>query len=295
MEKLVLRTEDDFFLVADLHVPETKPWAIAYLGHAMMVDRRTLDRPRGRGLASTLVERGVVVVNVDFRGHGESTRPRAPSFTFDDIVRYDVPAWLRAARERFPDLPRFLVGHSLGVNAGLPGAARMPDHDLAGAIGLAPNLWLKRFEPNPVRLAQKELMVRAFDLASRPTGFFDPDLVGMGKSKIPRAYVRQFRRFWDGGRLVSEDGKDDYEALLGTLRIPILAVSGRRDLLMAHPDVVERYLSLFRSAEVEHLRVRGGRGFDPDHMGLVIAPEARPLFERCADFLAEVVARRSSR
>ncbi len=291
-QRIELTTDDGWTLVGDLHLPNREPWGVALLGHAMMVDRRTLDRPRGLGLASVLASRGMAVLNLDFRGHGESQRPSSPSFGFDDVVRYDVPALLGALRKRFPTLPRFLVGHSLGVNAGLPGAARMGDHGLSGAVALAPNLWTKRFEPSPIRRLGKEAMLRAFDLGSRPTGFFDPAPFGLGRSRIPRAYIEQFLSFWSSDRLVSADGRDDYERMLASLTMPILAVSGGRDAILAHPDSVERYLALFRRAPVRHVRWRGSRGFEPDHMGLVMAEESRPLFHEVADFMEAIAKAR---
>lgn len=288
IERIELQTNDGWTLVGDLLLPQSEPWALALLGHAMMVDRRTLDRPAGRGLASTLRERGMAVLNVDFRGHGESQRPGAPSFSFDDIVRHDVPTLLFALRDRFASLPRFLVGHSLGVNAGLPGAGLLHDHGLSGAVAIAPNLWSKRFEPSLLRRVRKEAMLRTFDLLSRPSGFFDPRPLGLGRSRIPRAYVSQFRRYWDAERLVSGDGRDDYETALARLEIPILAISSRLDSLMAHPEAVALYLELFRSAEVEHLHFVGPDGFEPDHMGLVISERSRPLFHAAADFMKTV-------
>ena len=86
-ERIVLPTTDGHQLVADLHLPEGSPKGLALLGHAMMVDRRTMDRPKGHGLASVLVSRGFAVLNVDFRGHGESVLHTGLSFSFDDIVR----------------------------------------------------------------------------------------------------------------------------------------------------------------------------------------------------------------
>lgn len=295
-ERIVLKTADGWELVGDLLLPPPEagaPWGLALLGHAMMVDRRTMDRPRGAGLASTLAERGMAVLNVDFRGHGESVRPSQPRFSFDDIVRYDVPALLDALRDRFPTLPRFLVGHSLGVNAGLPGAAILPNHGLAGAVAFAPNLWSRRFEPSPLRRARKRLMLRGFDLLSRPTGFFDPSLMKLGKSKIPRAYIKQFETFWSAARMTSADGAHDYERALSQLEIPILAWSGAADTLMAHPDAVERYLRVFERADVKHVRWVGSDGWLPGHMGIVIDPRARPMFEASADFMARVAGRSS--
>lgn len=287
-ERIELLTDDGWRLVGDLLLPDSEPWALALLGHAMMVDRRTLDRPVGRGLASTLRAAGMAVLNVDLRGHGESRRPEAPSFAFHDVVRHDVPALLGALRDRFGGLPRFLVGHSLGVNAGLPGAGLMRDHGLAGAVAIAPNLWGRRFEPSRFRRVRKAAMLRAFDLLSRPTGFFDPAPLGMGRSPIPRAYIEEFLRFWETDRLVSADGRDDYEAALGRLEFPVLAVSSRADSLMAHPEAVDRYLRLLRSADVQHLRYVGPDGFEPDHMGLVLSERSLPLFETAVDFMRQV-------
>ena len=55
-----------------------RPIGAALLLPAMMVDRRTMDRPPGRGLGSTLAAAGWDVYLGDFRGHGRSG-PRMPS------------------------------------------------------------------------------------------------------------------------------------------------------------------------------------------------------------------------
>lgn len=284
-EPIRFETEDGFVLAADWHRPTSAPVGVVITAHAMMVDRRTMDRPRGAGLASVLCDAGFAVLNVDFRGHGESVRPRDPHYSFDDIVRYDVPAIVRAAKALDPTLPTFLVGHSLGVNAGLPGLARMGQHGIAGVVAFAPNLWAPKYDPSPLRRARKAAMVASFDLLSRPTGFFDPAPLGMGRSKIPRAYVAQFSRWFREDRLTSADGADAYEALLAQLTMPILAVSGAADALMAHPEAVERYLANFTGAHVVHRRYVGPGGYEPDHMGLVIDPRMRPMFDEAARFL----------
>ena len=288
-ERIVLPTSDGQELVADLHLQAGAPKGLALLGHAMMVDRRTMDRPKGQGLASVLVARGLAVLNVDFRGHGESVLPTRPSFSFDDIVRHDVPALVFALRERFPDLPRFLVGHSLGVNAGLPGLALLRDHNVRASVAIAPNLWAPKFEPSRLRRLKNRAMVAAFELAARPSGFFDPAPFGMGRSRIPRPYVEQFGRFYREDRLLSMDRADDYEQGLGSLTLPILAWSGGQDTLMAHPDAVAEYLRLFTRARVEHRAFVGLDGFEPDHMQVVIDERCRPLFEESADFLLQFV------
>lgn len=288
-EAVAIDTADGVTLRGELLFPDGEPLGLALVGHAMMVDRRTMDRPRGEGLGSTLARRGYAALLLDFRGHGESRTERP--YTIDHIVRYDVPAFARALPGRFRGLPRFLVGHSLGVNAGLPGLARMGDHGIAAAVAIGLNLWSPRFEPSPVRRAQKRLMLAAWNALALP-GAFDPAPLGMGKSKIPRAYVQHFARMYREGRIGSADGTEDYEALLGQLTLPVLVVSGGRDALMANPESVSAYSRLLPRAPLLHRRYVGPGGFEPDHMGLVIDPRARGLFEEICDFLDAVRAGR---
>ncbi len=59
---------DDGWILRGQRMPGPGP--VVVCGHAMMVDRRTLDRPRGAGLASALAEAGLDVVMMDARGHG---------------------------------------------------------------------------------------------------------------------------------------------------------------------------------------------------------------------------------
>lgn len=99
---------------------------VVVCGHAMMVDRRTLDRPPGHGLASALAARGFDVLVFDARGHGQSV-PRAEHggrWTYDDIVRRDVPAMVRRARSiadgrKVVVLGHSLIGHAAMIAAGL--------------------------------------------------------------------------------------------------------------------------------------------------------------------------------
>ena len=72
-----------------------------------------MDR-RGAGLAWSLYRQGFDVWNADFRGHGRSG-PHAMTgveWSYDDIVDYDVPALVAAARTAVPNGPLVWVGHS---------------------------------------------------------------------------------------------------------------------------------------------------------------------------------------
>lgn len=59
------------------------------------------------------VERGFHAAGYDQRGHGE-TPGRRGDFDFDDLVA-DLERFVAVTRDRYPGLPIFLVGHSLGA------------------------------------------------------------------------------------------------------------------------------------------------------------------------------------
>lgn len=273
---------DDGWILRGERRPGEGPVVVA--GHAMMVDRRTLDRPRGAGLASALSAAGLDVTTIDARGHGESV-PRAERggrWTYDDVVRGDVPALVRYARSiaggrRVVVLGHSLIGHAAMIAAGL---SEPPD----AIVGYAPNLWTPKLEPSRAARAAKGALLRAWTLATAARGFFDAPALGMGTDAEAAAYVAQFASMWQEGRLASPDGAVDYEAALGRATVPVLAFSSEGDRLLARPAAVGRFLALMRRAEVTH-RVLRGRGA-PDHMGFVLS--ARAVWEETCRWIAGV-------
>ena len=111
-------TEDGWSLAIEHRAAEGTPWGVVVCGHAMMCNRNTLDRPRGEGLVSVLAAAGLETYWVDLRGHGESRRAGDDNqYTYDDFIHQDIPAIVRAVRERSPGLPLVWVGHSLAAHA----------------------------------------------------------------------------------------------------------------------------------------------------------------------------------
>ncbi|MBW2462529.1 MAG: alpha/beta fold hydrolase [Deltaproteobacteria bacterium] len=281
---LTTRTADGWALVADVSVPPT-PRAVAVLGHAMMVDRRTMDRPRGQGLMSALTEAGIAVLSFDLRGHGESG-PNAldgARYSYDDFVRQDIPAMVAAARLKFPNLPVTVVGHSLAGHAAMIAAglsrATAPD----AIVGLAPNLWAPRFEPSRRVRMKKSLALGAMAAMTAPTGSFDSRLFRMGVAAEPWSYLRGFVRFWLSDELTSDDGCDDYVRALGEAVLPVLVISSANDQLLARPVSVALFAATMGRCRLSH-RILEGKGA-PDHMGLVTDPESRFLWRDIAQWI----------
>jgi len=288
-ERVEAQAEDGWRLRGDALTPPF-PKACAVLGHAMMVDRRTMDHPRGEGLASTLAAGGIAVLSFDLRGHGESgpSVHEGGRWSYDDIVRRDVPALVALGRARHPDLPVTLVGHSLAGHAAMISAGLLPDHAPDAIVGLAPNLWAPRFEPSLRRRLLKGAMMLGWAATSAPFGRFESRRFGMGSAAEPWSYVRQLVRFYLRNELRSADGHDDYLGALRRVEVPVLAVSSEGDRLLAGPSSVDRWIGEMRRALVTHRVVRDADvSPPPDHMGLVMSPRMRCVWEEIALWIRE--------
>ena len=130
-----------------------------------------------------LVPAGFAISGFDLRGHGRSPGKRAFIHSWDDY-RQDLRAFLNLINAERPDLPRFLLGHSLGGIIVLDYALRSPD-DLQGVVAIAPAIGNLGISPAKRALARVISRVRpSFSLGtgldasaisrdpewSRPTG-----------------------------------------------------------------------------------------------------------------------------
>lgn len=64
-------------------------------------------------MANALNESGIALICVDLRGHGKSAGKRGVISKFSDFYG-DVDSMIAETRRRFPDVPHFLMGHSMG-------------------------------------------------------------------------------------------------------------------------------------------------------------------------------------
>ena len=257
----------------------------ALLAHAMMVDRRSMDRPSGGGFASHLARAGWDVYLLDVRGHGASG-PRAEEggrWTYDDIVQRDLPAAVAAVRERQEKGPVVVVGHSLCGHAS-PAAdgcgfyPRPPD----AHVLLSANMWLPRLEPSWWRRRKKAFTTWLASFLALSFGRFPSRLIRMGPADEPRVYMEDIRRFWREDRWGSQDGQHDYLEGMQRVAGPVLSLVGAGDKLLAHPAGAANWACYLGPEKVD-FRVlhRGSYGleFDPDHMSLVTDLRARPAWD----------------
>ncbi|MCB9688453.1 MAG: alpha/beta fold hydrolase [Alphaproteobacteria bacterium] len=266
-------------LAVRVRAPEGRPVARCLLVHAMMVDARTMDRARGPGLASTLAEEGLEAWSADLRGHGDSDRPA--SWTYDDLVRRDLPALIAAASA--DGLPLVIVGHSLGAHVA---AATIAEGARPRAlVMIAGNVWRPSHEPSMRRRALKGALMTAFLASARARGRFPSRRLGIGTVDEATPYVEDLVRFWRTDRFASREGRDWVPALR-EVRMPVLAVAGAGDRLLASPDGVRRFADAFPPGCVDAWVVRRASGdWDADHMGLVTDVRSLPTWRRIAGWI----------
>lgn len=281
---LLLPRDDGWTLAVYPREAQGRPRGVVCLGHAMMVDHRTLDR-RGEGLAAALSAAGFHALMLDVHGHGRSgPRPEAGGdWRYDDIIRRDLPALAALARARYPGLPVAGLGHSLTAHAGLA-ALGLGALQLDAFVSIAANTWIRPFASSRFDWLRKRATSEVFRAVTAVFGRFPARALRMGTDDVSLCYVRQSTAWARSGVWSSEDGAIDYHPGLARLSLPVLAVHGAGDTLLSSPTSSRLFHAPIPT--VEHMDVsRQSFGYDADHMSLVTRPEGRPVWEAIAKWL----------
>jgi predicted alpha/beta hydrolase len=255
----------------------------------MLVDRRTLDRPAGKGLVTTLARYGIAVLWADLRGHGQSG-PRAQDggdWGYDDLVEFDVPALVEAAASRFPQLPVVAVGHSLFSHVALAHTARHSAIPLDGLALISCNMYNPAWGHHPLSWLAKGVLIELLTGIGRLAGRFPARRLRIGSNDEALGYVRDFARFWRIRDWQARDGFS-YHAALPDVRIPVRAWVGAGDRLMSTPTDARGMVVPIVGARLEVVGRNTGLPFDPGHMDMVLDERMRPVWEEVATFVCSV-------
>ena len=118
-------------------------------------------------VAAALSEAGYVTLAFDQRGHGKSQGARGDAATYDEQMD-DIKRLLAEGGERYPALPRFLYGHSMGGNLVLNYALRRRTQ-LQGVIATGP--WLRAaFDPPAWRVRAGRVLHKVRPALPQPSG-----------------------------------------------------------------------------------------------------------------------------
>jgi len=304
---LPVATADGWTIHLEEHPAAPDPVAALLLVPGMMLDRRAMDRPAGRGLASFFSARGYSVYALDLRGHGAS-RPAAGSgaagvdWSYDDLVAHDLPAALAAVAARHPGLPVAVLGHSLGAIAAAAALGCRPELPAELLVLLAPAVWIRPLEPSLPVWMYKRALLGIWGALSRRLGYWPGGRFGIGTDDEARGFVEQFCAWGASGRWTSRDGAVDYLERLGRIARPALVVHASADPI-SRGATARRLADALggacrgQRAEVWRIGARDlGRRRPPMHMALAVAPAAAAVWERIDAWMRRrLAARRSSR
>ncbi|MBE0682830.1 MAG: alpha/beta hydrolase [Anaerolineales bacterium] len=103
------KTRDDLEIFAQVWEPAVvQPKAVVCLVHGLGE-----HSARYAHVAEAFGKEGFILFTCDLRGHGRSSGPRGHISSSEDFMQ-DIDVMLEQARLRYPGLPLFLYGHSLG-------------------------------------------------------------------------------------------------------------------------------------------------------------------------------------
>jgi predicted alpha/beta hydrolase len=295
-ERVSFRAADGRVLSAGVMRPKGAPQAALLLGHAMMTNARSLDRPLGRGFASHLAARGFLCFLLDVRGHGQSS-PKASrhvDWSYDDIVLFDLPAAVEFIKGHHPQVPLAIVGHSLVGHTSLALLGIRPDTPVDALVAVSSNVWIRCCEPSALQWARKKLFLALMGVVTTVFGYFPSTSIGMGNEDEASTYILQFKRFADTGCWCSADGKFNYRQSVRNIRVPVLALSGKGDTYMCRPDCLRLFHEpLNKSLLTMWLAGKGSHSLDynPDHMEIITDIRSRPIWDDIADWLEQTLSK----
>jgi predicted alpha/beta hydrolase len=284
---IALATASGISLAVEVREPP-RARATAILLHSSMASRRIWSSRSDAGFAAVLAEQGVRTLALDFRGHGESgvSASRGGRWNFDDLVREDLPALCRAARERWPADRLSLVGHSLGGQVAIASVATgLADADAIAV--LATNVVLPSEEPNPFLRARKGAAAQGMRAVTKAFGYFPARRLGLGSDDEAAPYVDSWTGHWERDQWTSDDLAIDYFAAMAGMRVPVLAVASVADRVLCTPQAAFRFIQRASSAKVRFELLRRSdddRYGPPDHMEMVTTRRAVSSWRDTANF-----------
>lgn len=231
----------------------------------------TPARVYGR-LGREMVQHGVQVCAPDWRGIGSSSirAGRASDFGYRHLIELDLTALIETVRQRFPEAPIWLGGHSLGGQLALLGAAANPG-PIAGVALIASGSVHWPCYAGKLRLAVRSLVVLS-RLASPVLGYFPGARVGFG-GREAAGVMRDWSHLVVTGKYRPKGSDVDYEHALRLLKLPVLALTFAGDAWSPEPAAKALLSKLPGNSSVHwHWRNSDTAGLAVDHYSWIKQP-----------------------
>lgn len=245
-----LNLPDGSGFVAQFFSPTDAPRASVLLPGAMGVAQRYYTY-----FAQWLASRGFAAATFDYRGIGLSAPRslRACDVNILDWAHGETATMLAALKQRSPDRPLFVVGHSLGAQL----VGMIPNRQLIdGVVIVASGSGYWRTTSPPTR-RNSLLMWRVLAPTLTPLfGYFPGKRIG-AVGDLPRGVIRQWRRWCLHPEYMLSEEQMGFRKQFADVRTPMLSLSFTDDEMMsAHStEALHRF---YANAPIEHRRLAPG-------------------------------------
>lgn len=202
-----------------------------HIGHAMQQNGVHFCAPDWRGIGSSSVRAG--------RGH---------DFGYRELVERDMAAVVAGVRQRFPESPIWLGGHSLGGQLSMLYAAAHPDQ-IAGVAMIACGSVYMPCYPRKMRWGIAAVVALS-RIASAVWGYFPGAQLGFG-GREASGVMRDWGHVARTGQYQAHGSSIDYEHLMAAYPHPVLALTFAADDWSPAP-AAQALLDKLPQARVSH-------------------------------------------
>jgi len=271
MFEWTFKSSDGLDLYARGWAPKGKPKAMVALIHG-------LGEHVGRyaHVGAALTEKGYALLGFDLRGHGKSGGPRGHLPSFEAFMT-DIDRFLEETAERYPGLPQFLYGHSLGGILVLNYALRRKPR-LAGVISTAAGL-RTALEEQKVKVIMARILGTLMPTMTLASGL-DPKTLSRDPAVV-QAYISDplvhDRMTLGFGKIMLTAIPWTFEHA-GELQLPLLIMHGTKDML-GYPRGSQEFAGL---APKERVTLKMWDGF---YHEIHNEPEKAEVFKVMLDWL----------
>jgi len=233
--------------VAQIFTPADSPLATVLVSGAMGVAQRYYTQ-----FAQWLAARGFTVATFDYRGIGQSA-PRSLRHTSVDILDWahgENATMLATLKQRAPDRPLFVVGHSLGGQL----VGMIPNrHLIDGVIIVASGSGYWRTTSPPARRNSLLLWHVLVPLLTPLFGYFPGKRLG-AVGNLPRGVIKQWRRWCLHPEYMMGETRFDLRQQFSQVLTPMLSLSFTDDEMMS-AESADALHGFYASAPIEHRRL----------------------------------------
>ncbi|HVZ32388.1 MAG TPA: alpha/beta fold hydrolase [Polyangiaceae bacterium] len=244
---------DGHRLTATLYRPASEPKGALQIHTGIGIKRQFYGR-----FASYLASHGYAVLTFDVRGMGESRFGELPGYqaSLSDWGRKDMPAALDWLARRYPDVPKFIVAHSMGgYLTGL-----MPNHDLLSGLVLIFSPKSNVHVQSPMQLLQGLFFFGVFmPLTILVFGYAPVHVLMPATQDLPAGVAREwirwsFDRNWMAGYFAARSE----EIFHAKIKAPILAFALENDWLARVENCEALLHEYYTGAPTEFVTLRTG-------------------------------------